>query len=76
MPWPVKIFMVTFFLTIFVGSLILSRQNRVSGQFLIFTKMNWVDRSLDEFQFIRQTYLFPFGSGLIVLFAIFQMLRS
>jgi hypothetical protein len=76
MPWPIKILLVSMFLAIFVGALILSVKNQANNGFFVFSKMDWVDRFEDEFEFKRQTYMFPITSGLISFFAIFQILRS
>jgi hypothetical protein len=54
----------------------LSQKNRAKNAFLGFAKMNWIDRAESEFDFVRQTYLFPLGSGLAFLFFIYQMMRD
>jgi hypothetical protein len=76
MPWPIKTLFVSMSLAIFVGALIISVKNQAKNGFFVFLKMDWVDRVEDEFEFKRQTYMFPVTSGLITLFAIFQILRS
>ena len=76
MPVPIKIFLSSLFLAIFAGSIVLARKNRTKNAYLNFWKTNWIDRSENEFEFLRQTYFFPLGSGIAALFTVWHMLRS
>jgi hypothetical protein len=73
MPLPVKIILCLLFLTLFIGSLTLSRINLKKSGFFVFLKMDWVDRSEDELWFSQQTYVAPIVSGILCLFGIFQI---
>ena len=76
MPWPIKLFLVGLFASIFGIGLVLARRNLERNAFLSFLTMKWINRGENEWEFWRQTYAFPLGSGLAFVFALFQMLRS
>ena len=73
MPIPIKIFLASLFLAIFGMCVILAVKNRTKSGFFVFSRMDWVDRSENEFEFIRQTYVDPICSLLLCLFAMFQI---
>jgi hypothetical protein len=73
MPIPIKIFLASLFLAIFAVCVILAVKNRTKSGFFVFSRMDWVDRSENEFEFVRQTYVVPIGSAVLCLFAMFQI---